>query len=274
MQAIYAKKIGQSQKFLENGARIPVTEFIVPQTFVLQEKTTEKDGYQAIQIGVGSKKRANKPLLGKIKKIDLKTSPAHIKEIPTTDTEHPEPGTELITAEILKPGDIVQVTGISKGKGFQGGVKRHGFAGGPKTHGQSDRHRAPGSIGQGTTPGRVYKGKKMAGHMGHEQVSVDNLKVVQVDENKILIKGLVPGGKNNMVLIRVTGEDKKFIPLHKTAQEILADEEAKAKEEKIMAEEAEKAKLEEAKTRAENEKSENKEDTVVEEKVEAKKEEA
>ncbi|MBI1982210.1 MAG: 50S ribosomal protein L3 [Candidatus Levybacteria bacterium] len=121
----------------------------------------------------------------------------------------------LKALEVFKPGDIVDVIGVSKGKGFAGVVKRHHFKGGPRTHGQSDRERAPGSIGQTTTPGRVYKGKRMAGRMGHERVTIKNLQVIDVSEDKILIKGLVPGPKNSLVMVRKVSEDKKFVPLYK-----------------------------------------------------------
>lgn len=115
--------------------------------------------------------------------------------------------------ENLKPGDVVQVRGISKGKGFAGVVKRHHFRGGPRTHGQSDRERAPGSIGQTTTPGRVYKGKRMAGRMGHKHVTIKNLRVVSVAHETVTVKGLVPGARKSQVMIRKMGEDTKFVPL-------------------------------------------------------------
>lgn len=127
---------------------------------------------------------------------------------------------ENSTDGALKAGDLVDVIGISKGKGFAGVVKRHHFKGGPRTHGQSDRERAPGSIGQTTTPGRVYKGKRMAGHMGHSRTTIKNLQVVDVEENKntLLIKGLVPGPVKSRVFIKKVGEDKKFVPLWKETQ--------------------------------------------------------
>ena len=124
-------------------------------------------------------------------------------------------GTEINLADIFTPGDIVDVTGISKGKGFAGGVKRWNFKGGPRTHGQSDRERAPGSIGQTTTPGRVYKGKKMAGRMGQDTVTVKNLEVIGItDDGVLLIKGLVPGSVNSIVVVKKMGTNKKFVPLY------------------------------------------------------------
>ena len=127
----------------------------------------------------------------------------------------PKPGEILTVERVFSPGDIVSVTGTSKGKGFAGVVKRHHFKGGPKTHGQSDRHRAPGSIGQSTTPGRVFKGKRMAGRMGSERVTLQNLTVVDIDQEnkKLYIAGLVPGHKNALLFIVRSGENKKFVPL-------------------------------------------------------------
>ncbi len=125
-------------------------------------------------------------------------------------------GTAITVSDVFVPGDIVDVTGISKGKGFAGGVKRWGFKGGPRTHGQSDRERAPGSLGQTTTPGRVYKGKKMAGRMGQETVTVKNLEVIEVTaDGMLLIKGLVPGSLNSIVVVKKMGTNKKFVPLYR-----------------------------------------------------------
>lgn len=127
-----------------------------------------------------------------------------------------------VTLDGLKPGDVVQVRGTSKGKGFAGVVKRHHFKGGPRTHGQSDRERAPGSIGQTTTPGRVYRGKRMAGRMGSDRVTIKNLLVLDIARDIVTIKGLVPGARNNRLVITKTGEAKKFIPLYK--QSLPSDE--------------------------------------------------
>jgi large subunit ribosomal protein L3 len=163
IQALLGKKLNQTQKFLENGRRIPVTEIAVSDNVVLQAKTVAKDGYAAVQLGYGIKKNGTKPLLGHVKKAGLEKAPIAIKEVRVQDSDLPQQGDLVSVETVFKPGDIVDVTGTSKGKGFAGVVKRHHFRGGPKTHGQSDRHRAPGSIGQTTTPGRVYKGKRMAG---------------------------------------------------------------------------------------------------------------
>ncbi|HWY79991.1 MAG TPA: 50S ribosomal protein L3 [Candidatus Sulfotelmatobacter sp.] len=247
LQTLIGQKIDQVQTFLENGKRIPVTEVSVADNFVVQIKTDEKDKYTAVQLGVGTKKKPIKALAGHSKKAGLKSVPTLIREVAWIgDDELPKSG-DIVTVEtVFKPGDIVKITGTSKGKGFAGTVKRYNFRGGPKTHGQSDRHRAPGSIGQGTTPGRVYKGKRMAGHMGVDVVTISNLVVVAVEpENKRLyVLGLVPGNKKSAVVITKTGEQKKFVKLLSVKQK----EEAEAiKEAAILAKEQEKEAAEEAK---------------------------
>lgn len=222
IQTLLGKKLNQTQKFLENGRRIPVTEVAVSDNVVLQAKTVEKDNYLAVQLGYGVKKSGTKPVLGHVKKAGLDKAPAFVKEVRVKDANDLPQAGDLISVEtVFKPGDIVDVTGTSKGKGFAGVVKRHNFRGGPKTHGQSDRHRAPGSIGQTTTPGRVYRGKRMAGHMGVDTVTMSNLTVVDVDavNKKLYILGLVPGHKDSYLLITQKGEDKKFVPLLKFVEE-------------------------------------------------------
>ena len=231
LNTLIGQKVNQSQDFLENGMRIPVTEISVVENSVVQVKTADKDNYSAVQLGTGSKKKPNKALVGHAKKGGLKNAPSKIKEVSfKNSTEELPNGGDVIKVEgVFKAGDKVQITGVSKGKGFAGVVKRHGFSGGPKTHGQSDRHRAPGSIGQGTTPGRVYKGKRMAGRMGQDTVTVRNLTVVDVDaeRNLLYVSGLVPGHRNSWVYIKKTGEDKKFVPLL-SAKEKVAEAEAAA----------------------------------------------
>jgi len=227
IQVLLGQKIDQTQKFLMDGTRIPVTEISVPDNAVVQIKTQEKDNYTALQIGFGKKKSPTKALLGHVKKNNLTVVPFKIREVrlAKADSENmPKAGDFLKLEEVFKPGDIVDVTGMSKGKGFASGIKRYHFKGGPKTHGQSDRWRAPGSIGQTTTPGRVYKGKRMAGHMGHVRVTVKNLKVVEIDEiRKILyVEGLIPGPKNSIVEITYAGVNKKFVPLYKKEEPIEA----------------------------------------------------
>jgi len=255
LQTLIGQKIDQTQTFLENGKRIPVTEVSVADNVVVQVKTDTNDKYTAVQLGIGAKKKPIKSRVGHSKKAGLEQVPSLIREVVWVgDEELPKSGDVVTVETVFKPGDIVKVTGTSKGKGFAGGVKRYGFRGGPKTHGQSDRHRAPGSIGQGTTPGRVYKGKRMAGHMGVDTVTVRNLVVVDVDpENKKLyVLGLVPGSKKTSLVITKIGEQKKFVRL--LSVKLKEDEEAK-KEAERLAKEQEKA-VAEAEKSAEMEKTE------------------
>ena len=217
IQTILGKKIEQSQRFLENGFRIPVTQILVAGNVVVRVKTQEKDKYSALQIGFGSKKNPTRSMLGVAKTANLKTPPQFLREVRIADSEtpNPTPGTIIRPTEVFKPGDVVDVIGVSKGKDYAGVVKRHHFKGGPRTHGQSDRERAPGSIGQTTTPGRVYKGKRMAGRMGHERVTIQNLMVVDVNDDLMFVKGLIPGSVNSLVMVEKVGESKKFVPLYK-----------------------------------------------------------
>lgn len=191
-----------------------MTRIDVSGNVVSQVKNLEKDGYEAIQLGFGSTMKADKPTLGHAKKAGLKNTPRFFKETKADKVEDIELGSEINVEEVLTAGDIVDVTGTSKGKGYAGVVKRHHFKGGPKTHGQSDRHRAPGSIGQSTTPGRVYKGKRMAGRMGDEQVTVKNLEVIEYKDGVLLVKGLIPGHISSIVTITRKGANKKHIGLY------------------------------------------------------------
>ncbi len=198
MSGILARKIGMTQLYREN-LEIAVTAVEAGPCCVVQVKTVEKDKYNAVQIGFGAAKKLNKPLKGHVKSNgDFR----HLRELRVDDIKDYQVG-QKINADIFKAGDIVHVEGISKGKGFAGGVKRYHFHGGPKTHGQSDRHRAPGSVGSTTTPGRVFKGLRMAGHMGARKVTARNLEVVEVDaaKNILLLKGAVPGAKGGILLI-------------------------------------------------------------------------
>lgn len=230
------KKNYQTQGFLEDGRRIPLTVVSSLGNKVSQVKTTDKDGYNAVQIGFGVKKKANKPLEGHGKKAGFDKTPRFLREIRLSDIPDLEIGSEINIPEILEPGDMVDVVGISKGKGFAGGVKRWHFRGGPRTHGQSDRERAPGSIGQTTTPGRVYKGKKMAGRMGNERVTVKNLEVIEIKEDgTIILKGLIPGVKNSLIIIKKTGKNKNHISLYKENTEVEeVNEKEEAKKEVIV----------------------------------------
>jgi large subunit ribosomal protein L3 len=210
IDTLLTKKIRMTQAFV-NNARVPVTVLAATPNVVTMVKNEKRDGYNALQIGFGTRRAKNtsKALQGHLKAttIDNK-SPRHLKEVHSDEVM--DLGTKIAAQDIFVVGDTIQVTGISKGKGFAGGVKRHGFKGGPKTHGQSDRLRAPGSIGQGTTPGRVHKGKRMAGHMGTDQVTVKNLIVVAVDadKNEIHVKGPVPGAKGSIVIVKRLSENK------------------------------------------------------------------
>jgi len=198
MAGILGKKIGMTQLYREN-LEIAVTAIEAGPCCVTQVKTVEKDKYDAVQIGFAESKRLNKAEKGHLKE---NGNYRYLRELRTENVKDYQVG-QKIDAGMFKAGDIVQVEGISKGKGFAGGVKRYHFKGGPKTHGQSDRHRAPGSIGSTTTPGRVFKGLRMAGHMGARKVTARNLVVIEVDiaKNVLLLKGAVPGAKGGILLI-------------------------------------------------------------------------
>lgn len=204
MKGILGKKLGMTQIFDENGVVTPVTIIEAGPCYVTQKKTKEKDGYSAIQLGFGElrDKSLKKPIAGHLKRSN---APAvkHMREFRVKDPDEYQEG-QKIDVSIFSVGDKVDITGTSKGKGFAGVVKRHGFRGGPKTHGQSDRWRAPGSVGAGSTPARIFKGVRMAGQMGNQRVTAQNLKVALVDPGKniLAIKGPVPGGKNGLVIIR------------------------------------------------------------------------
>jgi large subunit ribosomal protein L3 len=207
MEAILGRKLGMTQVFSANGEARGVTVVEAGPCVVVQIKTQANDGYEAIQIGFGTRKRINKPLAGHMKR---QGQFRFLREIRVDDTNGYEIGQKL-GPEMFEEGDIVDVVGKSKGKGFAGGVKMHHFAGGPKTHGQSDRHRAPGSIGSGTTPGRVRKGLRMATHMGDKRVTVKNLRVFESNlaRGVLLIEGAVPGAVNGLVRIAKTGKKGK-----------------------------------------------------------------
>ena len=200
------RKIGMTQLFRDDG-EVVVTAIEVGPCFVTQVKSEAKDGYNAVQLGFGEAKRLNSPQKGHLKEIGQFK---HLREFSVEDVNSVQVG-QKVDADMFKPGDLLDVTGISKGKGFAGVVKRHHFAGGPKTHGQSDRHRAPGSIGATTSPGRVLKGTRMAGHMGDRRVTERNLKVLDVDlaRHLLLVKGAVPGSKKGLLLIKKAGEGKQ-----------------------------------------------------------------
>jgi large subunit ribosomal protein L3 len=200
-KGLIGRKLGMTQVFSEEGAAVPVTVIEVAPSVVVQKKTRENDGYDAVQLGYGAAKasRVTKPLQGHLKKAGA----GFLKILREFDNPGDyEPGQE-IKVDIFVPGEYVDIEGVTKGKGFAGVVKRHGFGGGRATHG-SMFHRAPGSIGASADPSRVFKGTKLPGQMGNERKTVQNLMVwsVRPDRNMILVRGAVPGGKNGFVLIR------------------------------------------------------------------------
>ena len=199
VSGILGKKIGMTQIFAEGGTMVSVTAIEAGPCTVTQIKSVDKEGYNAVQLGFGESKRLNKPERGHLKKFGAFK---HLRELISEDISEIEIG-QKVSVDVFQPGDIVDVVGTSKGRGFAGVVKRHHFAGGPKTHGQSDRHRAPGSVGGGTSPGKVFKGQRMAGHMGNARVTVKNLKVVKADpdRNLLLVRGAVPGARNGLLII-------------------------------------------------------------------------
>jgi large subunit ribosomal protein L3 len=203
LQGFLGKKIGMTQIFREDGRVVPVTVVEAGPCVVTQVKTKETDGYEAIQLGFGDVKRRNKPQAGHLKNSRLSR---YLREVSADDSSDFEVG-QTIGVDIFEQGEKVDVIGTSKGRGFAGVMKRWNFKGGPRTHGQSDRMRAPGSIGGGTTPGKVYKGLKMAGHMGNRRITVKGLEIVQIDaeRNLLLIKGGIPGATNSLVMIRRAG---------------------------------------------------------------------
>ena len=202
MKGILGKKLGMTQIFTEHGEVIPVTVVEAGPVVVTQIKTTENDGYTAIQVGFqdAKEKSLNKPQKGHLAAAN--TLKKHLKEFRVDSVEEYTVGQE-IKADLFAAGELIDVTGISKGKGFQGPIKRHGQSRGPETHG-SRYHRRPGSMGACSYPGRVFKNKKLAGHMGSVKVTVQNLEVVRVDADKnfILVKGAIPGAKGSVVTLK------------------------------------------------------------------------
>jgi len=203
IEGLLGRKLGMVQLFDKRGRLRGATVIEAGPCLVTQVRTEAKDGYSAVQLGFGTKKRLNKPARGHLKRLgDLR----YLREfnVDTASGEH-KVGDRL-GAELFQEGDRVDVTATSKGRGFAGVVKRHHFAGGPKTHGQSDRHRAPGAIGAGNTPGRTFKGMRMPGHMGAEQVTVRNLEVLQANTARglLVVGGAVPGARNGLVKIRLS----------------------------------------------------------------------
>ncbi len=201
LEGLLGRKLGMTQVFDDTGVVHAVTVIEAGPVVVTQVKSAAKDGYAAVQVGYGDKKRSNKPMRGHLKKLgDFRL----LREFRATGDDGEYNVGDRVGVDLFAEGELVDVTSVSRGRGFAGGVRRHNFRGGPKTHGQSDRHRAPGSIGSGTTPGRVYKGQKMAGHMGAVQVTSKNLRVIARDEAKglLLVEGSVPGATNATVRVQ------------------------------------------------------------------------
>ena len=201
-------KKNMTSTYDSRGRRVGATVVEITPNYITQLNAA------SIQLGFGTKKSVKKPQLGHGKKAGIEMPIRWFREVAKTEGEDLKPGTEVKLEQVFSIGDEIKVSGTSKGKGFQGGVRRWGFHGGPKTHGQSDRHRAPGSIGSGTTPGRVYKGKKMAGHMGNASVSTRGLEVIALDKEKNLltIKGAVPGYTGGLIMITKLGRIKGYTP--------------------------------------------------------------
>lgn len=199
----FGKKLGMTRYFLDEGECVPATIVKTGPCVVVQKKTLEKDGYEAIQVGFGSQKEkgVSKPLRGHFKTLEGRVF-AYLREIKVDDANEFELGQEIKT-DIFKIGDLVNITGKSKGRGFSGVIKRWGFSGGKKTHG-SRSHRVPGSIGASATPGRVFKGKKLPGRMGYQKTTIKNLKVLDVrpEMDIIAIKGSLPGSRNSIIEIK------------------------------------------------------------------------
>ena len=208
VDGILGKKIGTTQVIREDGRVESVSAIKAGPCTITQVKTRVKDGYEAVQVGFEEIKRLNKPQRGHLSRAG--TLLRYLREFKVEELGELQVG-QQITVDVFQPGDIINIVGISKGRGFAGTVKRHHFHGGPKTHGQSDRHRAPGSIGASTFPGKVWKGQRMAGHMGNARVTTKNLEVIEADpeRNLLLVKGSVPGPGNGLLILRKAAKSGK-----------------------------------------------------------------
>lgn len=232
INTILGSKGNNSQTFIE-GFRIPVTKVTAGPCVVTQIKHMDKDGYWAVQLGFSTRKLKNtsKSLQGHLKTtIKNNKAPRKLREVRYDKEPEFKVGDVITAAEVVKPGDVVSVSGVSKGKGFASGIKRYGFRGGPRTHGQSDRERAPGSIGQTTTPGRVYRGKRMAGNMGKEKVTVTNLHIITVNKetNEVEISGQIPGAPGALVTIKRIKEGSLKELEHETVAQVVEGEPSSA----------------------------------------------
>ncbi len=204
VQGLIGKKVGTTQVFRESGEAVCVTVVQAGPCTITQIKTSDRDGYEAVQIGYTDVRKVNKPRGGHLKASGRQLR--FLREVRADDVSGLEVG-QTVDVGLFAEGEKIDATGLSKGRGFAGVIKRHGFHGGPKTHGQSDKHRAPGSIGAGTSPGHVLKGHKMAGHMGNARVTVRKLEVMGTDKdrNLLLVKGAVPGARNSLIMIQKVG---------------------------------------------------------------------
>jgi large subunit ribosomal protein L3 len=246
INSIIATKLGMGQTFVE-GRRVSITKVLAGPCVVTQIKSVDNDGYWAVQLGFGERriKTISKPLQGHLKGVikDLpageagKMAPRFLLEVRLDSKPDLKVGDIVKASDVFEKGDIISVSGISKGKGFAGGVKRWGFHGGPRTHGQSDRERAPGSIGATTTPGRVLKGKHMAGRMGGEKVTIKNLQIVSVnpETNEIELSGPIPGIPGKPVLINKLSSGKLEGITEVQAQVVVEEEVPEEKKEEAGA---------------------------------------
>jgi large subunit ribosomal protein L3 len=197
---LIGRKVGVTQVFQDDGTMVAVSVVAIEPNTVTRLRTTERDGYTAVQLGTHVVKKLTKPEAGQLKDLPKVST---VREFRVDDVDAYEVGQTVAIGDLFAAGDDVDVTGVSKGKGFAGHIKRHNFHRGPKSHG-SDHHREPGSIGPGTTPGRVYRGLKMAGHMGDERATIKKVRVVRTDleRNLLLVKGSLPGARGSLILVK------------------------------------------------------------------------
>jgi large subunit ribosomal protein L3 len=201
---LIGRKVGMTQVFQDDGTMVAVSVLAIEPNTVTRLRTADRDGYTAVQLGTDGQRKVSKPVAGQLKDLPKGAGqPGTLREFRVESVDDYELGQVLAVGDVFAPGDVVDVSGVSKGKGFAGQIKRHNFRRGPKTHG-SDHHREPGSIGPGTTPGRVYKGLRMAGHMGDEQATIKKVSVVRTDpdRNLLLVKGSLPGARGSLILVR------------------------------------------------------------------------
>lgn len=262
LKGLLGKKLNITQIFDKRGKAVTVTKVQVIPNVVTQIKNTEVDGYKSAQVGLGALKKPSKPGLGHAKKGGLETAPRYLKEFPFEGDI--KSGDTISVDQVFSKNTLVDVNGVSKGKGFAGVVKRWGFAGGPRTHGQSDRERAAGSIGATTTPGRVFKGLKMAGQMGNKQITVRGLEIIEInkDENELLVAGSVPGFLGSMLVIKKSRKKKAAYhePEIPAAPQVGKSKEESGSEQEVSTEKIEAKEKESPDTKPENPEKENDKD--------------